>query len=90
MPSLIEIVNPNPRRLAVWRGDSLTFLLDTGEGIKIHPSPDLRLSYEGRNNARVVLIEHRDDGVPGDEWVQEIGPKPAAPSFDQRIAAVGH
>lgn len=83
--ALVTIKNPNPRRLAVWRGAVLQDTLKTHDQLITPLTEDLRLTYAGRSDkakAMVVMSVEDEDG-PGEPWVQEVGAAPVAPDPDK-------
>lgn len=79
-PLLIEIVNPNPRAVAVWQGDVLVSLLKTHDRTVVPLLDGTRMSCDGR-----AIVVCSFPGTGDEEWLQAVGPKPAAPDFEKRL-----
>lgn len=77
---LIEIANPNPRRLGVWQGDVMTACLESKDKVLVPYLLETRLTYE--SGVALVVCEVKD--ADEEPWIQKVGTKPVYP--DRKLA----
>ncbi len=78
--TLVQITNPNPHPLIVWRGAVLQDTVLARHALTTPLTDDLRLSYEGKR--ALVVLQVDGDDLSAEEWVQRVGPSPVPVSPD--------